>query len=93
MVYSFRYTSDFFDLYYYNTVFFENNKWIAKKGLSLYTDFMTRLINHPVIKNGGYSKKTIFIPVADWDFTKDGMVWNYHKAINPISCIYQMIVY
>ena len=81
----------FFDLYYYNTVFFENNKWIAKKGLSLYTDFMTRLINHPVIKNGGYSKKTIFIPVADWDFTKDGMVWNYRKAINPISCIYQMM--
>ena len=81
----------FVDLYYYNSVFFERNTWINKKGLSLYTDLVTRLINHPVIKNAGYSRKTIFIPVSDWDKYRDGSVWNFRRNINPISCIYQMM--
>ena len=81
----------FVDLYYYNSVFFERNTWINKKGLSLYTDLVTRLINHPVIKNAGYSRKTIFIPVSDWDKYRDGSVWNFRRNINPISCIYKMM--
>lgn len=81
----------FVDLYYYNSVFFERNTWINKKGLSLYTDLVTRLINHPVIKNAGYSRKTIFIPVSDWDKYRDGSVWNFRRNINPISCIYQIM--
>ena len=79
----------FMDLYFYNVIFFENNKWIAKKGLTLFSDYMVRLVNHPVIKEGGYSKKTIFIPIADWDKYHDANVWNFRKNINPISCIYQ----
>lgn len=81
----------YIDLYYYNSIFFENNKWIAKRGLNLYVDFMVRLLNHPNIKQAGYTKKTIFIPVKDWDKTHDGMIWNYRKSINPISCIYELM--
>ena len=81
----------FMDLYYYNAIFFQNNTWQAKRGFNLYLDFVDRLINHPVLKQGGYKKKTIFIPVLDWDTTKDGMLWNYRKNINPISCIYQLM--
>ena len=81
----------FMDLYFYNVIFFENNKWIAKRGLSLFSDYMVRLLNHPVIKDGGYSKKTIFIPIADWDKFHDATLWNYKRNINPISCIYQMM--
>ena len=81
----------FIDLYYYNSIFFQNNTWILKKGLSLYTDFMTRLINHPNLHQNGYNYKTIFIPVADWDKFRDASVWNIRKSINPISCIYQMM--
>lgn len=81
----------FVDLYYYSSIFFENNGWVLKKGFNLYLDFMTRLLNHPNIKNNGYTKKTIFIPVLDWDFTHDGMIWNFRKSINPISCIYQLM--
>lgn len=81
----------FMDLYFYNNIFFENNKWVLKKGLTLFSEYMTRLVNHPVIKAGGYTKKTIFIPVADWDKLRDGSVWNFRKNINPISCIYQMM--
>ena len=81
----------FFDLYYYNSIFFENNNWVAKRGFNLYLDLMQRLLNHPVIKEGGYIKKTIFIPINDWDTTRDGFIWNYRKNINPISCIYQLM--
>ena len=81
----------FVDLYYYNALFFENNKWFAKRGMGLYLDFMTRLLNHPELKSAGYSKKTIFIPVKDWDKTHDGMIWNFRKSINPISCIYELM--
>jgi hypothetical protein len=81
----------FVDLYYYNSVFFQNNKWTMKKGLSLYYDFMNRLINNPVINNAGYSKKTIIIPVNDWDFNHDATVWNYKSSINPLSIMYQLM--
>lgn len=81
----------FVDLYYYNSVFFEKNTWILKRGFNLYLEFMSRLLNHPNLKSAGYKYKTIFIPVADWDLTHDGMLWNYRKSLNPISCIYQLM--
>lgn len=81
----------FVDLSFYNSVFFENNSWTLKKGLNLYTDFMSRLINHPTINNTGYKNKTIFIPVVDWDKLHNASVWNFRVSINPISCMYQMM--
>ena len=81
----------FVDLYYYNSIFFEHNSWILKRGFNLYLDFMNRLLNHPNLKSNGYTYKTIFIPVIDWDKTHDGMIWNYRRSINPISCIYQLM--
>ena len=79
----------FVDLYFYNALFFENNTWALKKGINLYTDFMTRLISHPNIKS--YKKKTIFIPILDWNTKRDSNVWNFRTSINPISCIYWMM--
>jgi hypothetical protein len=81
----------FVDLYYYNAIFFQNNTWTKTKGFNLYLEFMKRLLNHPNLKSAGYRNNTIFIPVKDWDITKDGMIWNYRKSINPISCIYQLM--
>ena len=81
----------FVDLYFYNAVFFQNNTWTLKRGFNLYLDFVERLINHPNLKNNGYSKKTIFIPVKDWDTRHNGTVWNYKMSLNPISCIYQLM--
>lgn len=82
----------FVDLYYYNAVFFENNTWVLKKGFNLYLEFVKRLINHPNLKSNGYTKKTIFIPVIDWDKHRDGTVWNFKRSINPISCIYNLMM-
>lgn len=81
----------FVDLYYYNNSFFENNKWIQKRGFDLYYDFMQRLLNDKKFTSNGYSFKTIFVPVNEWDRYKDSSVWNYKKNINPISIIYQLM--
>ncbi|MBR6289274.1 MAG: NUDIX domain-containing protein [Acholeplasmatales bacterium] len=81
----------FIDLYYYNQIFFQNNTWVQLKGFNLYTKFMEKLINHPNLKNAGYDKKTVFIPVNDWCPTKDSNFWNYRVSISPISCIYHLI--
>lgn len=77
----------FVDLNYYNKIFFENNHWVLNKGLNLYYDFMNRLINNPILND--YKKKTIFIPVTDWD--KTNMIWNYRQSLSPISLIYQLL--
>ena len=81
----------FVDLYYYNALFFQNNNWVMNKGLDLYLQFMERLLNHPNLKAAGYDKKTIFVPVEDWNRTHDGFIWNFRKNINPISCLYELM--
>ena len=78
------------DLYFYNKLFFENNTWILSKGLNLYLKFMERLLNDPELKENGYKKKTIFIPVTDW--CKDNNDWNFKKSLNPVSIIYQLLI-
>ena len=55
------------DLYYYNQVFFRNNTWKLKRGFDLYLDLLDRLINDPRLAAAGYTNKTIFIPVNDWN--------------------------
>lgn len=81
----------FVDLYFYNNIFFMNNKWVQKRGLELYQVFMDRLINHPNLKSNGYTNKTIFIPIKDWDLLHNTTLWNYRMNINPMSIIYEMM--
>ena len=81
----------FVDLYYYNNSFFQNNTWVLKKGLNLYYDFMQRLLNDSKFASNGYSYKTIFIPVEEWDRGGDFTIWDYRKNINPISVIYNLM--
>lgn len=82
----------FVDLYYYNEVFFKNNDWKSAKGFELYFDLLDRLVNDKRIKSAGYEKKTIFIPVLDWDRNKSTRMWIYREDINPISIIYHCMV-
>ena len=81
----------FVDLYFYNSVFFENNTWTMQKGLNLYLDFMTRLINNPALVRGGYEKKTVIIPVNDWNKNNDDSLWNYKVSLSPISVLYNIM--
>ena len=88
-----RYTKKnlFVDLYYYTDIFFKNNNWTLTKGFNLYLDFVDRLINNPSLEKAGYEKKTIFIPVLDWDVNHNGTIWNFRKSLNPLSIIYQLM--
>ena len=81
----------FIDYYYYNELFFKNNTWVSKKGMNLYKDFMSRLIDSPSLKKSGYTKKTIFIPVKDWDTTHNDKSWDYRINLSPISIIYYLL--
>lgn len=82
----------FIDTYYYMELFCQNNDWTLNKGFNLFFDFMTRLLNVKELERNGYTKKTIFIPVIDWDVRHDGSVWNYKvSGNNPISIIYHLL--
>lgn len=81
----------FVDLYYYNYAFFANNTWKLKRGFDIYADLLDRLINDPRITAGGYTKKTVFIPVNDWKKSVAHM-WMYKEDINPISIIYEFML-
>lgn len=80
----------FYDLYFYNELFFKNNTWKMKKGFDLYLELLNRLINNPSIPNS-YKKKTIFIPILDWDINRSTRMWMYRESINPISIIYELM--
>lgn len=81
----------FIDLYYYNEIFFRNNDWKSDKGYKLYLEFLKRLVNDPRISKAGYKKKTLFIPVLDWNINRTTKMWMYKESINPISIIFNMM--
>jgi len=81
----------FVDLYYYNELFFKNNVWKLKKGYELYLALLDRLINDPRLKANGYNKKTLFIPIKDWDIDRATRMWMYRESINPVSIIFELM--
>ena len=81
----------FFDLYYYNELFFKNNTMSVKKSYSTYLVLLDRFINNPIIKQNGYTKKTIFIPILDWNMNRKTRMWLYRENFNPISIIYDLM--
>lgn len=84
-----RYKGDnlFIDLYYYNEVFFRNSNYQKQKGLRLYSQMMSKLLAEERYTKAGYTKKTVFIPVRDWNNNPDTNMWIYREDINPVSII------
>lgn len=80
----------FMDFYYYNEVFFRNNDWEKQRGFDLYYDLLNRLFDDNRLNKAGYKKKTIFIPVLDWN-KPNTKIWSYRESINPISIIYELL--
>ena len=76
------------DLSYYNQSFFKNNMYQLDKGVDLYLDLINRLINNSRFDTD-YKKKTIFIPIKDWNIDKSTKMWMYKDGINPISVIFR----
>lgn len=80
----------FMDFYYYNEIFFKNNDWNKQRGFDLYLDLLERLLTDTRLDKAGYKKKTIFIPVLDWN-KPNTKIWMYKETINPISIIYELL--
>lgn len=82
----------FIDTSYYNKAFFENenNTFINDKAVDLYFDLIGRMINNKSITSSGYSLRTIFIPVLDWNKGK-GDIIDYRENINPISIMVRLL--
>ncbi len=79
----------FVDLSYYNEIFFKNNLMKLDRGVNLYIDLMERLLNGD--RFSSYTKKTVFIPIEDWDKNPGTRMWLYKDDINPISVILRML--
>lgn len=75
----------FFDMSHYNDTFIKNNTFKGKKGNHAYSELLKRFIDSSQLKN--YSKKTVVIPVHDWDMGEN-KIYDYMKNVNPLSAIY-----
>lgn len=86
----------FFDLSMYNEAFIRNSNYKANRGFNIYYDLMMRLLNPDKLKESGYNKQCIIIPVNDWyriSETANSIDFlNIMKTINPLSCIYKCMV-
>ena len=76
----------FFDTFHYNEVFMRNNTFKGKKGNEVYLELLKRLINSHSLES--YSRKTVVIPVHDWNTSSGTKIYDYMKNVNPLSSIY-----
>ena len=79
----------FIDTSFYNNIFINNNTFKLDKGVDLYLEFMTRLIDDSRLTK--YKKKTVLIPIEDWKLNPDIDELDYKASINPISVIYRCL--
>ena len=79
----------FVDLYYYNQVYLSNNTFTIKKSVDMYFEFIKRFINDKRIRNAGYSKFTVFIPVNGWNIREGSNIFDFRRNLNPISVLFK----
>ncbi len=80
----------FFDASYYNDVFMRTSQYKGKKGSNTYFELMKRIINDPRIPEA-YKKKTVVIPIVDWNTNPDGRIYDYMKTTNPFTALYNYL--
>jgi len=82
----------FYDLYYYNALFLKNNILRLDKGVNMYLDFISRLINNSELSSI-YKHQTIFIPAdaEDWGVPKGADITDFRSYLNPISIIVRLL--
>ena len=79
----------FFDTFHYNEVFLRNATFKGKKGNSVYLELMKRFINSKSLE--GYTRKTVVIPVHDWNLDNENRIYDFMKNINPLSAMYNLL--
>lgn len=81
----------FIDMSYYMQSFIKHNYFKLDKGIRIMSDFISRFLDDKRLDSLGYKKKTIFIPIHDWEVKEDTLLWDYTNNINPISIIYRIL--
>ena len=83
----------FVDLSYYHGIFLNNNTMKLDRGIDLYLEFLSRLLNDKNLKDAGYTNQVIFVPVDKgvWDEPKDSDICDFKTTLNPISAICRVI--
>ena len=76
----------FFDTFHYNEVFSRNATFKGKKGNRIYLDLMKRFINASSLSK--YKKKTVVIPIYDWNLNEESKIYDFMKNVNPLSAMY-----
>lgn len=83
----------FVDLHYYYNIFSSKNMYKLDKSIDIYFDFICRLIENQSIKNEGYNKFSVFVPLYQnsWPVKEGTYIWDYKNNINPLSVITRMM--
>lgn len=84
----------YYDLSYYNSVFFKNNMYKLKRGTELYLDLMSRIIKDKRLATYGYKNdRLIMIPIDDWGVNRENKKYLFKNDINPISILVYLLRY
>lgn len=79
----------YIDNWYYNESFNHKNTYTLDKGVNVYNDFLSRILNPSKYEIYGYNRFTVFLPVYSWS-APDNFT-SYTEDINPISTIIRLV--
>ena len=79
------------DLYYYNQNYLNNSNFTMIKSIDMYFEFLNRILHDNRLKDAGYSKYIVFLPVYGWNTLPGTNLYDYTKNLNPLSVIYKKL--
>ena len=79
------------DLYYYNQSYLTHSNYTMIKSIDMYMEFLNRILHDDRLKNAGYTKTTVLLPVYGWSTNANTPVYDYYNNLNPISIIYKKL--
>lgn len=84
----------YIDLGYYMECYLKNTRFSKKKGYSLFTDMVGRLVNDPRFTDAGFNIQTVLIPLSEWNklITDTSTMHLINSSINPVSCVYYALM-
>ena len=80
----------FYDASYYMDTFVRISTYKGRKASNILFELMKRIINDSRIP-AEYEKKTVVIPVMDWDFNHDIRIYDFIKTTNPFTAFYNYL--
>lgn len=80
----------FYDASYYMDTFMRVSTYKGRKASNILFELIKRIVNDARIPSE-YEKKTIVIPVIDWDNNPDIRIYDFIKTVNPFTALYNYL--